>query len=142
MVMATRVCWPSFRAKGLSHSLCAQCLPSSGLPSSQFSIFSIDIFVVWPEFSYSFVPVPVFFLSNICFVFTELCIVKMPPKRQKPTKKSERKEKEKVVEDRTFGLKNKNRSSKVQKFMKSVAMQVHGQGKKSTAVTPAEAGRV
>eukprot|EP01028_Stygiella_incarcerata_P002825 TRINITY_DN1533_c2_g1_i2.p1 TRINITY_DN1533_c2_g1~~TRINITY_DN1533_c2_g1_i2.p1 ORF type:complete len:352 (-),score=151.89 TRINITY_DN1533_c2_g1_i2:15-1070(-) len=66
----------------------------------------------------------------------------MPPKRQKPSKKTERKEKEKVIEDKTFGLKNKNKSKKVQKFIKSVAMQVHGQGKKSTAADPAEAGRL
>ena len=32
-----------------------------------------------------------------------------------PSKKTEQKQKEKIVEDKTFGLKNKNKSAKVQK---------------------------
>lgn len=32
-----------------------------------------------------------------------------------PSKKTEQKKKEKIVEDKTFGLKNKNKSAKVQK---------------------------
>jgi len=32
-----------------------------------------------------------------------------------PSKKTEMKKKEKVAEDKTFGLKNKNKSAKVQK---------------------------
>lgn len=36
------------------------------------------------------------------------------------SKKSEKKMKERVVEDKTFGLKNKNKSTKVQNYVKSV----------------------
>lgn len=40
----------------------------------------------------------------------------MPPKKADgPSKKTEMKKKEKVVEDLTFGLKNKNKSKAVQK---------------------------
>ena len=40
----------------------------------------------------------------------------MPPKKeQKVSKKNEQKAKEKVVDDKTFGLKNKNKSKTVQK---------------------------
>jgi hypothetical protein len=41
----------------------------------------------------------------------------MPPKTKgsEPSKKTEMKKKEKVVEDLTFGLKNKNKSKTVQK---------------------------
>lgn len=35
--------------------------------------------------------------------------------QQEMSKKTEKKMKEKVVEDKTFGLKNKNKSTKVQK---------------------------
>lgn len=37
-----------------------------------------------------------------------------------PSKKTEAKKKEKVVEDKTFGLKNKNKSTKVQAYIKNV----------------------
>jgi len=40
----------------------------------------------------------------------------MPPKKKEEvSKKTENKIKAKVVEDKTFGLKNKNKSTKVQK---------------------------
>lgn len=40
----------------------------------------------------------------------------MGPKKQPDmSKKQEKKIKEKIVEDKTFGLKNKNKSAKVQK---------------------------
>jgi hypothetical protein len=45
----------------------------------------------------------------------------MPPQT---SKKSEQKAKEKIIEDKTFGLKNKNKSSKVQKYVQQVAQQV------------------
>lgn len=38
-----------------------------------------------------------------------------PKKDQGPSKKTEMKKKEKVIEDKTFGLKNKNKSKAVQK---------------------------
>jgi hypothetical protein len=47
-------------------------------------------------------------------------------KEDKPAKKTTKKAQEKVIEDRTFGLKNKNKSAKVQKFVKSVAQAVKG----------------
>ena len=46
----------------------------------------------------------------------------MPPKKAK-TKNVEKK-KAKLVEDKTFGMKNKNKSSKVQKYVQSVQKQV------------------
>ncbi|GCC26897.1 zinc finger CCCH domain-containing protein 15 [Chiloscyllium punctatum] len=53
----------------------------------------------------------------------------MPPKKasSQPSKKAEQKKKEKVIEDKTFGLKNK-KGAKQQKFIKTVTNQVkHGQ---------------
>eukprot|EP01112_Ceratiomyxa_fruticulosa_P003643 TRINITY_DN1395_c0_g4_i1.p1 TRINITY_DN1395_c0_g4~~TRINITY_DN1395_c0_g4_i1.p1 ORF type:complete len:382 (-),score=123.72 TRINITY_DN1395_c0_g4_i1:374-1519(-) len=49
----------------------------------------------------------------------------MPPKA---SKKAEDKAKAKVIEDRTFGLKNKNKSTKVQKYVDSVTQQVKSSG--------------
>jgi len=53
----------------------------------------------------------------------------MPPKKSSGEQKSEQKKKEKVAEDKTFGLKNKNKSKAVQKFIASVKQQaktIHG----------------
>ncbi|XP_069790874.1 zinc finger CCCH domain-containing protein 15 [Narcine bancroftii] len=53
----------------------------------------------------------------------------MPPKKSssQPSKKIEQKKKEKIIEDKTFGLKNK-KGAKQQKFIKTVTNQVkHGQ---------------
>jgi len=52
----------------------------------------------------------------------------MPPKKQSggPSKKTVEKVKAKIVEDKTFGLKNKNKSKVVQKHIQSVAAQVQG----------------
>lgn len=44
-------------------------------------------------------------------------------------KKAEKKFQEKVIEDKTFGLKNKNKSKAVQNYIKGVEHQVKGQGK-------------
>jgi hypothetical protein len=47
----------------------------------------------------------------------------MPPKKNKasvPTNKTLEKEKKKVVDDKTFGLKNANKSKKVQGYIKQV----------------------
>ena len=41
-----------------------------------------------------------------------------------PSKKTEQKQKAKIVEDKTFGLKNKNKSKQVQKFVQAVSNQV------------------
>jgi len=48
----------------------------------------------------------------------------MPPKAAGPSKKTEKKAQDKVIEDKTFGLKNKNKSKVVQNYVKSVASQV------------------
>lgn len=40
--------------------------------------------------------------------------------KDKPSKKAIREKKEKIVEDATFGLKNKNKSKKVQQFIQRV----------------------
>lgn len=49
----------------------------------------------------------------------------MPPKQQ-PSKKTEQKRKEKVIEDKTFGLKNK-KGTKNQKYVQQVQNQVINQ---------------
>ncbi|KAI8775940.1 zinc finger CCCH domain-containing protein 15 isoform X1 [Biomphalaria glabrata] len=57
----------------------------------------------------------------------------MPPKKKpnEPSKKTEVKKKEKIIEDKTFGLKNK-KGAKQQKFIKNVTQQVvHGNQKSS-----------
>ena len=55
----------------------------------------------------------------------------MPPKKKVepkgPSAKTLNKEKQKVIEDKTFGLKNKNKSKVVQGYVKQVNNQVmHG----------------
>ena len=57
----------------------------------------------------------------------------MPPKKEKPSKKNQLKKQEKSIEDRTFGLKNKNKSSKVQKFINQVEVGVKNQSGPSKA---------
>ena len=52
--------------------------------------------------------------------------LKMPPKQQGPSKKTQEKQKEKVIEDKTFGLKNK-KGAKQQKFIQQVQSQVKQQ---------------
>ncbi|KAJ3432080.1 zinc finger ccch domain-containing protein [Anaeramoeba flamelloides] len=57
----------------------------------------------------------------------------MPPKKKgkkKTNQKQLNKKREKVIEDKTFGLKNKNRSSKVQKYITNVRSQVYGENTK------------
>ncbi|GFN90489.1 Zinc finger ccch domain-containing protein 15 [Plakobranchus ocellatus] len=57
----------------------------------------------------------------------------MPPKKKanEPSKKTDMKKKEKIIEDKTFGLKNK-KGTKQQKFIKNVTQQVvHGNVKSS-----------
>jgi len=46
------------------------------------------------------------------------------------SKKVVEKEKKKVIEDKTFGLKNKNKSTKVQKYVSTVKSQVNQEGRK------------
>ena len=63
----------------------------------------------------------------------------MPPKKntQKgPSAKTLQKEKMKVVEDKTFGLKNKNKSKVVQNYVKQVATQVMDGGSKKVSNDP------
>lgn len=47
-----------------------------------------------------------------------------------PSKKTEQKQKAKIVEDKTFGLKNKNKSAKVQNYVKQVSNQVMNKNQK------------
>ncbi|KAG9511373.1 Zinc finger CCCH domain-containing protein 15-like protein, partial [Fragariocoptes setiger] len=61
----------------------------------------------------------------------------MPPKQQKESKKSVEKKKEKVIEDRTFGLKNK-KGAKNQKFIQQIQKQVKGQVKEPPRVAKKE----
>ncbi|CAG8633721.1 1921_t:CDS:2 [Paraglomus brasilianum] len=53
----------------------------------------------------------------------------MPPKKNQ-SEKSKQKEKQKIVEDKTFGLKNKKKSSKVQQQIKQIQNQVMQAGNK------------
>lgn len=53
----------------------------------------------------------------------------MPPKKGDTSKKSQEKKANKIVEDKTFGLKNKNKSKSVQKYIAGVNSQVKGQNK-------------
>lgn len=52
----------------------------------------------------------------------------MPPKKKGggPSKKSVEKQKDKILEDKTFGLKNKKKSKNVQKYIQEVTKQVKG----------------
>jgi hypothetical protein len=55
----------------------------------------------------------------------------MPPKaQQQSSKKTEAKAKAKIIEDKTFGLKNKNKSAKVGKYCQQVEQQVKSGGKR------------
>lgn len=49
---------------------------------------------------------------------------------QQESKKSVQKQKEKVIDDKTFGLKNKNKSKTVQSYVKGVTTQVLNQDKR------------
>lgn len=53
----------------------------------------------------------------------------MPPKKQQNNAKTK-----KVVEDKTFGMKNKNKSAKVQKYVQQVQQQAAAGGKGKAAV--------
>ncbi|KAM8933704.1 zinc finger CCCH domain-containing protein 15 [Pelodytes ibericus] len=64
----------------------------------------------------------------------------MPPKKApapQAGKKTEQKKKEKIIEDKTFGLKNK-KGAKQQKFIKNVTHQVKGGPQNPRLATPAE----
>ena len=54
----------------------------------------------------------------------------MPPKAQQGSKKAEAKAKQKIIEDKTFGLKNKNKSTKVNKYIQQVENQVKQGGRR------------
>ncbi|KAJ2077595.1 Translation machinery-associated protein 46 [Coemansia sp. RSA 988] len=59
----------------------------------------------------------------------------MPPKKgDKQSKKTEGKQKKQVIEDKTFGLKNKNKSVKVQQYVKQVEQQVMNANHKKNKV--------
>ncbi|KAL3894735.1 MAG: hypothetical protein SGCHY_005105 [Lobulomycetales sp.] len=60
----------------------------------------------------------------------------MPPKK---SKKAQAETKKKVVEDKTFGLKNKNKSKKVQQYVNTVKQQAQGMGSSDKAQKDAAA---
>ncbi|XP_069590011.1 zinc finger CCCH domain-containing protein 15 [Ranitomeya imitator] len=67
----------------------------------------------------------------------------MPPKKAPappPTKKTDQKKKEKIIEDKTFGLKNK-KGAKQQKFIKNVTHQVKYGQQNPRVVTQTEADK-
>lgn len=60
-------------------------------------------------------------------------------KQEEPSGKSVKKAQNKVIEDKTFGLKNKNKSKVVQEYVKTVSNQVkHGQVKGGASKLEAE----
>lgn len=62
----------------------------------------------------------------------------MPPKA---SSKSENKAKAKIIEDKTFGLKNKNKSAKVGKYVQQVEKQVNSGGNAKNAKSAEELAR-
>lgn len=63
----------------------------------------------------------------------------MPPKEQ-PSKKAVKAKKEKMIDESTFGLKNKNKSAKVQQFVKRVEKSVKNQSCGPDSVSTRVAG--
>lgn len=56
----------------------------------------------------------------------------MPPKKKgapQRSTKAEKKEQERIIQDKTFGLKNKNKSKKVQQYCQSVQNRVQNKTK-------------
>ncbi|XP_061193130.1 zinc finger CCCH domain-containing protein 15-like [Saccostrea echinata] len=62
----------------------------------------------------------------------------MPPKKNEPGKKTIEKKKEKVIEDKTFGLKNK-KGAKQQKYIQNVTQQVKFGNQKASKLAQLEA---
>jgi hypothetical protein len=60
-------------------------------------------------------------------LFERFCRAAMSSKEQKPSKKAVREKKDRAIEDATFGLKNKNKSKKVQQFINRVEKSVKNQ---------------
>lgn len=54
--------------------------------------------------------------------------------KQKPSKKAVKEKQSKAIDDATFGLKNKNKSKKVQQFVSRVEKQVKNSGPSADAV--------
>lgn len=68
----------------------------------------------------------------------------MPPKKKGgagPSKKSVEKQKDKTLEDKTFGLKNKKKSKNVQKYIQEVTKQVKGANTRADRMKDQEAKR-
>ena len=63
----------------------------------------------------------------------------MPPKA---SSKSENKAKAKIIEDKTFGLKNKNKSAKVGKYVQQIEKQVQSGGNAKAAKSAEELARL
>ena len=67
----------------------------------------------------------------------------MPPKAgAKEKSKADLAKKQKLVEDKTFGLKNKNKSKNVQKYVQSLHQSVQNAGPKRGAEDPKAAAKV
>ena len=58
----------------------------------------------------------------------------MPPKKNQQSDKSKQKDKQKIIEDKTFGLKNKKKSAKVQQQIKQIQSQVMAAGNRKAMV--------
>ncbi|KHJ87139.1 Transketolase protein [Oesophagostomum dentatum] len=62
----------------------------------------------------------------------------MPPKQQQPSKKAEQKRKEKIIEDKTFGLKNK-KGAQNQKYVQQIQNQLRSNNARAEQAKAAEA---
>ena len=61
----------------------------------------------------------------------------MAPKKEQPSKKAVREKQKTQIEDQTFGLKNKNKSKKVQQFIQRTEKSVktaNGPGKEQVSI--------
>jgi len=77
-------------------------------------------------------------ILRVCIPIQTYTKFKMPPKGG-PSNKSIQKAKDKIIEDKTFGLKNKNKSQAVKKYCEEVARNVNQSGGKAAQQKKAEA---
>lgn len=79
----------------------------------------IGCYTITKSIYISFVTLPTHYLYYLSI---------MPPKKAAESKKADQKKKAKMLEDKTFGLKNKNKSAKVQAYIQSTTKSVMNSG--------------
>ena len=79
---------------------------------------------------------PNFPVRHYIFRYYHIFIIAiMPPKTSKSSTKTEKRNQAKVIEDKTFGLKNKNKSTTVKKFISTVTKTVQNRDKELAAAS-------